>query len=72
MEQSLLLHLAHTQSREGWALCRLHPGLATDEEGASVTLVETWWDGGGGVASLAAVSALASRGTQEPGIQVRL
>lgn len=72
MEQSLLLHLAHFQSREGWALCSPHAVLGTGGEGASVTLVEIWWDGAwGGGGSPTAVSKLASRGTQEPGFQIR-
>ena len=64
-------YLAHSQSTEGGALCGLHPVLGTGGEGALVTLVETWQDGGRGGSSLFALSALASRGTQEPGIQVQ-
>lgn len=71
MEQSLLLHLAHFQSREGWALCRSHAVLGTGGEGASVTLVEICWDGASEVACLTTVSKLASRGIQEPGFQIR-
>lgn len=52
-DQYLLLHLAHSQGREGWARCRPHPVLTPPgpgrwEGGGSVTLVETRWDGGGG------------------------
>ena len=67
-KQSLLLNLALSRKRRLGSV-QTPPVLITGGEGVPVTLVETWWAREGRLPTVA--SALASRGTQEPGIRFR-